>query len=108
MTMAYVYRVSFGIEPDQMSQLQIGASLERVLGYLRALLPSESGHINSRALRGIDESDSTQVVVESTWDTWEDVDQHRRSSLAENKVLTEFEPHVKVRDLTVHLYQDVD
>jgi hypothetical protein len=34
--MAYVYQVSFDIRPDQMNELQIGASLERVLGYLRS------------------------------------------------------------------------
>jgi len=105
--MAYTYQVSFDIRPEQMTELQIGASLERVLAYLRALLPGEPGHINSRALSSLDIPDRTHLLFESTWDTWDDLEAHRNGSLAENKILTEFDPHVTLQDLNVHIYQDV-
>jgi hypothetical protein len=105
--MAYVYQVSFDIRPEQMSQLEIGASLERVLGYLRALLPSEVGSITSRVMSSLDYPDRTHVIVQSVWDSWEDLARHRGSSLAEDKVLSEFEPHVALEDLVVHAYEEV-
>ena len=105
--MAYVYQVSFDIRPDQMSELEIGASLERVLAYLRSLLPGEAGHITSRAMYSLDVPDRTHLVFQSVWDTWDDLEAHRQSSLAEEKVLTEFEPHVALEDLAVHVYAEV-
>jgi hypothetical protein len=105
--MAFAYQVGFEIRPDQMNQLQIGAGLERVLGYLRTLLPSEPGFVSARAMYSLDIPDRTHLVFESVWELWEDLDAHRRSSLSEEKVLTEFEPHVALEDLTVHIFQDV-
>jgi hypothetical protein len=105
--MAYVYQVSFDIRPDQMSELQIGASLERVLGYLRSLLPGQPGHITSRAMYSLDMPDRTHLVFQSVWEAWDDLKAHRQSSLAEDKVLTEFQPHVSLEDLVVHLYEEV-
>jgi hypothetical protein len=105
--MAYVYQVSFDIRPDQMSELEIGASLERVLGYLRTLLPAEVGFVASRAMYSVDSAERTHLVFESVWETWEDLEEHRRSSLAEDKVLIEFKPHVALEDLSAHVYQEV-
>lgn len=105
--MAFVYQVGFAIRPDQMNQLQIGASLERVLGYLRSLLPSEPGFVSARAMYSLDNPNETYLVFESAWEFWEDLDAHRRSSSAEDKVLTEFKPHVALEDLTVQIFQDV-
>jgi quinol monooxygenase YgiN len=105
--MAYVYQVSFDIQPDQMSELQIGASLERVLGYLRSLLPSESGFVTTRAMYSLDVPDTTHLVFESVWETWEDLEAHRQSELAEAKVLAEFEPHVSTEHLAVHAFEEV-
>jgi hypothetical protein len=105
--MAYVYQVSFDIQPDQMSELQIGTSLERVLGYLRSLLPSESGFVMARAMYSLDVPDATHLVFESTWETWEGLETHRQSELAEAKVLVEFEPYVSTEHLSVHVYEEV-
>ena len=105
--MAYVYQVSFDIHPEQMDELRIGASLERVLAYLRTLLPSEVGYITSRAMSSLDSPDWTHVIVQSEWDSWENLARHRQSSLAENKVLSEFEPHVRLEDLVAHTYEEV-
>jgi quinol monooxygenase YgiN len=90
-----------------MEQLRIGAALERVLGYLRTLLPSETGYITARAMYSVDRDDRTHLVFQSVWETWEDLEAHRESELAEDKVLTEFEPHVELNDLVVHVYEEV-
>jgi hypothetical protein len=106
--MAYFYQVTFDIQPDQMSQLEIGASLERALGYLRTLLPNEPGYVTSRSMYSLDIPDKTHLVVESMWETWDDLESHRHSSLVEDKVLAEFGPHVSPKDLSVHIYEEVD
>ena len=105
--MAYVYQVSFDIQPDQMGELKVGASLERVLAYLRTLLPGQPGHITSRAFYSLDVPDRTHIIFQSAWEAWDDLEAHRSSSLAENKVLTEFQPHVTLEDLAVHVYEEV-
>jgi hypothetical protein len=105
--MAYIYQVSFDIRPEQMSDLQIGASLERVLAYLRTLLPGQPGHITSRAFYSLDIPGYTHLIFQSIWEAWDDLEAHRSSSLAENKVLTEFQPHVALEDLDLHVYEEV-
>ena len=106
--MAYVYRVGFDIDRDQMTQLQIGASLERVIGYLRTLLPSETGFIQARALHSLDQEGPIHLIFESTWERWDDLEGHRASSLLEDKVLVEFEPHVELEHLSSRVYEEVD
>jgi len=105
--MAYIYQVCFDIRPDQMSELEIGSSLERVLGYLRALLPSEPGFITAQAMSSLSEPDKTHLIVQSIWDNWSDLEGHQHSALAEDKVLSEFEPHVSLQDVSVCIYQEV-
>jgi hypothetical protein len=105
--MAYFYHIGFDIAPAQMNQLQVGASLERTLGYLRTLLPSDPGYITVRAAYSVDGKDSVHVIVESEWDSWEELQHHHESSLAEDKILLEFEPHVELKDLTVRIYREV-
>jgi hypothetical protein len=106
--MAYIYQITFDIHPDQMDELQIGHSLERILGYLRSLLPSETGYITVRVARSVGpNSERIHLLVESEWEMWEDLKAHRSSSLAEDKVLQEFEPHVKLEDLAIHTFEEV-
>ena len=105
--MAYIYRIDFEILPEQMSQLEIGSSLERTLGYLRTLLPSQTGFITARAMHALNGDEHTHLAFESEWEMWEDLQAHRESSLSEDKVLKEFEPHVKLEDLTVRIYEEV-
>ncbi len=105
--MAYIYHVGFDIDANQMTELEIGSALERVLGYLRTLLPAERGFITSRAMRSIGLPGKSHLVFQSVWEEWEDVGRHRESSLAEDKVLKEFEPHVALTDLTSRIYEEV-
>ncbi len=85
----------------------MGASLERVLGYLRTLLPNESGHIESRAFFTVDTPEIIHVVFQSTWQDWTDLLAHRDSRLVEDKVLVEFAPDISAEDLVVHDYGEV-
>jgi len=105
--MAYIYEVSFDIRNDQLTQLQIGAPLERVIGYLRSLLPSEPGYVTSRAMYSLDLPDSTNLVIESIWETWEDLENHKDSRLVEQKSLTEFGTHINEDALKVRVYEEV-
>jgi hypothetical protein len=105
--MAYTYQVSFEINHEQMEQLRIGATLEKILGYLRTLLPNEPGFITARAMYSLDTPGKTHLIVQSTWDQWEDLQTHQNSGLAEQKVLSEFEPHVTLEDLAGHIYEEV-
>jgi len=105
--MAYTYQVGFEIEHDQMEELHIGAALEKVLGYLRTLLPNQMGFISARALYSLDVPEKTHLLFHSLWDEWEDLEAHQKSGLAEQKILSEFEPHVVLEDLSVHIYEEV-
>lgn len=105
--MAYTYQVSFEIEHEQMEQLRIGAALEKTLSYLRTLLPNQPGFISAHAMYSLDFPNKTHLLVQSFWDEWEDLQAHQASGLAEQKVLSEFEPHVALEDLTVHVYEEV-
>jgi hypothetical protein len=105
--MAYLYQVSFDIHPDQMDELTIGSALERVLSYMRALLPSEEGFLSARAFHSVDMADNTHLIVQSQWDRWEDLCAHEESELLENKVLLEFQPHIELEHLDSHAYGEV-
>jgi hypothetical protein len=106
--MAYIYEVSFDIGPEQMTELQIGASLERVLGYLRTLLPGQVGYMYTRAMYSVGEQDKTLIVAQSAWETWEDLERHRNSSLSEEKVIVEFGEHVNRDGLDICVFQEID
>ena len=77
------------------------------MGYLKALLPSEPGFIAARAMYSLDIEDRTHLIFETVWDSWGDIEAHARSSLAEDKVLSEFQPHVRLEHLRVHKYGEV-
>ena len=105
--MAYLHQTDFSISSAQLGELEIGSSLERVLGYLKTLLPSASGFISACAFCSVDQSPRVHLQVSSVWDTWEDLAAHRQSSLSEAKILREFEPHVQIADLNVSIYREV-
>jgi len=105
--MAYIYQIDFDIHPNQMSQLQIGEALERVIGYLKTLLPNQTGHVTSRAMFSVDDPARTHLVFESIWETWDNLEAHRASTLSENKVLEEFQPHVSLENLQVHTFEEI-
>ena len=105
--MAYVYQVSFDISPTRQHELETGSSLERVLGYLRTVLPGEPGFTTARAVFSLDLPDRTRVLVESVWDHWEDLETHRKSALAEEKILREYS-HLSPEMLEIRTFQEVD
>jgi quinol monooxygenase YgiN len=106
--MAYFYEISFTIDHSQLDELAIGGSLERVLGYLRTILPEKPGFISSKALRSVADSNPVRVVVWSEWQDWEDLLEHVGSSIIEDKVLLEFDPHIKLEHLTANSYYEIE
>ena len=105
--MPYIYETSFTIHPDQMDQLEIGHSLGRVLGFLKVRLPDEHGFMTSRALYSVDDPETTRLVLTSEWGSWEALERHRASEMAETKVLSEFEPHVSPGDMATRIYAEI-
>jgi quinol monooxygenase YgiN len=105
--MPYIYETSFRIRPDQMDELQIGHSLGRVLAFLKAQLPDEHGYMTSQALYSLDDPDATRLVLLSEWGSWEALQKHRDSALAETKVLSEFEPHISPKDMDTRVYAEI-
>jgi len=105
--MAYIHELSFDIRSDQLDALKIGSSLERVLGYLKTLLPSEQGYVTARALYSIESENITHIVFLSEWQEWEDLDRHRQSPLLEEKVIREFDPHIKLEHLVTQVYNEI-
>ena len=105
--MPYLYEVSFDIRNDQMSELEIGQSLERLVGYLKVRLPSQPGFVVSDAWYSVDDPGATRVVARSEWTDWPDLVRHRASSALEDHVFEEFEPHVSKDAVTIRTYAEV-
>lgn len=105
--MPYLYEVSFDIKSDQMSELEIGDSLARLVGYLKVRLPVQRGFVLADAWYSVDESETTHIVARSEWSDWSDVVEHRASSMLEDKVFEEFEPHLSEDQVTIRTYAEV-
>ncbi|MGV8953430.1 MAG: hypothetical protein ACOH2M_20200 [Cypionkella sp.] len=105
--MPYVHQVSFELAPERASELQTGAPLQRVIGYLRALLPDEAGYVTSRAMVSLDNADRTRVVFQSVWEDWDDLMSHRSSEVMEEKTLTEFGHLVAENAITSQSFAEV-
>lgn len=107
--MSYIYHISFDIDASELHLLSIGNSLQRSLGYLRALLPNEPGYITSRAMYSLSDADKTHLIFESVWDTWDDLLHHRQKSIFnEEKLLHEFTLKVELLNLSVSIYEEVE
>ena len=105
--MPYVYEVSFEIGPDQMTELEIGQSLERLVGYMKIRLPVQPGFVFADAWYSVDDPEKTRVVTRSEWSDWADVEAHRASSILEDHLLEEFDPHVNKDNVTIRTYAEV-
>ncbi len=105
--MPYVYEISFEIRPDQMSQIEIGQSLERLVGYMKIRLPVQSGFVFADAWYSVDDAEKTRIIARSEWSEWSDVEGHRKSTILEDHLFEEFEPHVSSEDITIRTYAEV-
>ena len=105
--MPYVYEVSFEITPDQMSELEIGRSLERLVGYMKIRLPVQRGFVFADAWYSVDDPSKTRVVTRSEWSDWRDVADHRASTILEDHLFEEFDPHLSPDNITVRTYAEV-
>jgi hypothetical protein len=105
--MPYVYEVSFEIKPEQMTQLEIGQSLERLVGYMKVRLPVQPGFVLADAWYSVDDPAKIRVIARSQWSDWVDVEGHRTSSILEDQLFEEFDPHVNKDNITVRTYAEV-
>ena len=105
--MPYVYEVSFDIAPGLMTELEIGQSLERLIGYMKIRLPSQPGFVLADAFYSVDDPDNTRVVMRSEWSDWRDIEDHCKSQLVEDRVFEEFCPHVDKDRITIRTYAEV-
>ena len=61
----------------------------------------------ARALCSVDTPEKVKVIEGSTWEPWEDLEQHRSSGMVEEKVLLEFESEAGLENLTTQVYEEV-
>ncbi len=104
----YTIELSFLIPSSRIDQLVgIGNSIERGIGYMRSLLPSEPGFVTARAMYTIDDANTTQVVFHSVWEEWQDLENHRHSYLDERRLIKEFTPALSVENINIRIYSEV-
>jgi len=106
--MPYIYQVNFHFPQDRADELRIGTSLERILAYLRALLPSEPGYVTSQGMYSVNPDERLHIVFHTVCESYEDLVRYGESSLSEDKVLLEFEPHLSDEEIQVHVYSEID
>jgi heme-degrading monooxygenase HmoA len=106
--MAYIYEVSFNLSPGQLEELKIGRSLEKVIGYMRVLLPNQPGFVSTIALQEVNSDGRPNLIFLSEWESWEDLLAHSQSSLTENKILLEFDPHIEKEHLVRRIYREIE
>ncbi len=58
--MAYFYEVTFDLDKSEVGELEMGHSLQRVLGFLKVNLPGQTGHVTSSAMYSVDDSQKTR------------------------------------------------
>lgn len=105
--MPYLYEVAFDIRSDQVPQLEIGDSLERLVGYLKVRLPVQRGFVVADAWYTVDDPVTTRIVVRSVWSDWSDIEAHRASSILEDHLFQEFAPHLSKDQIKVRTYAEV-
>lgn len=106
--MPYIYEVSFNVPREKMTEIEIGQSLERLVGYMKVRLPAQRGFVFSDAFYSVDDPEMLRVVMRSEWSDWTDVENHRESSaLVEDEAFEQFSPHVSPSDITIRTYAEV-
>ncbi len=106
--MAYVYEVSFDIPDDQAPQLRVGASVQRVLAYLRSLLPNIQGYVTTRAMYSLTDEPNIRLVFQSVWDDAEHLNRHLHSRMEEQTVMLEFAPNARIENLEARVYEELE
>jgi hypothetical protein len=107
MAVPYIYEVSFDVPNDKLSELEIGQSLERLIGFMKVRLPAQRGFVFADAVYSVDDPAKIRVVMRSEWSDWADVQMHRKAVVLEDQILQEFDPHVDRSAISVRTYAEV-
>jgi hypothetical protein len=67
----------------------------------------QPGFVFADAWYSVDDPGSTRVVTRSEWSDWSDVEDHRLSSMLEDHLFEEFDPHVNVANISTRTYAEV-
>jgi hypothetical protein len=103
-----MYEVTFDIPREKMTELEIGQSLEKLVGYMKIRLPAQRGFVFADAFYSVDDKDKIHVVTRSEWSDWTDLENHCNSSaLVEDRVFEHFDPHIAQADITIRKYAEV-
>jgi hypothetical protein len=105
--MVYVYQVSLDIEATALNQLEVEQSLAQLVRYLHARLEDQLGFVNVRAMFSLDRPQDIWLVLQSVWETWDDVLDHRNSSLLGKELVAAFTPHADRDRLSSTLFEQV-
>jgi len=105
--MPYVYEVSFDVPHERMGELEIGQSLERLVGYMKVRMPAQRGFVYADAVYSVDDPNTIRVVMRSHWSDWTDVLEHCKSVVMEDQIVEEFEPHISKDAITIRSYAEV-
>jgi quinol monooxygenase YgiN len=103
-----MYEVSFQVPREKMTELEIGQSLERLVGYMKIRLPAQRGFVLADAVYSVDDPESLRIVMRSQWSDWTDLQNHCNSSaLVEDQAFEQFAPHICADDITIRKYAEV-
>ena len=107
--MAFIYQVSFTIPRNSKEEEQsIGLFLERMMSYLRMILPGEPGYLTMKAMYSVDGGDSLCVLLHTAWENWGDLARHKDSNLAEDRLLPKFDLCFEECQITARVFTELD
>ncbi len=105
--MPYAYELTFDIPAEKAGAInRVGASLDRIVAYLRAFLPNFEGYQGVRAMYSLSIPGMVRVKFLSFWENWSDMDYHIRSAFQEAKVFERF-GHVPPERMSIEIYEEV-
>lgn len=105
--MPYIHAVWFDLPSAKADELQIGAGLQRVIGFLRSVLPNEPGFVTARGFYSIDGGDTIHIEFQSVWQDWDSLVTHQSTSFAAEKILAHFQDIVPREAFTARTYQEI-
>ena len=103
--MPFVYHTEFDIDASKLELFEVGSELELIAATLKSVLPGEVGYVSSHTLYSLDRPAAVRVIMESMWETWEDLVKHREGDYDEAKYVAEWAGDVARDEIVGHTYR---